>query len=155
MKNENETSRTGRDSRAFGLLDKYRRILQNNDYLISSLEVMEKISEPSVSQRARIQELDERLIPDGIREERDLGGLLRPLVAELQNDGTTAAMRRKAVIELRYFSLLEWAQIAETLFPDDYADANKKRQRYLIRQAFRYHTAALEQLDELLRDRGL
>lgn len=155
MKNENETAGTCRDSRAFGLLDKYRRILQDNDYLISTLDVMEKIPSPSVSQRARIKELEERLIPDGIRAEKDLGGLLRPIVAELQASGSTTEAKRRTVIELRYFSLLGWNQIAEVIYQERWTGATKKQQAVLLRQNYRIHADALEQLDALLRDRGL
>ena len=133
------------------LLNEYRAILQNNDHMISGLEVMQKIPEPTISQRTRIKELEDHLIPDGIRKEKDLGARIRPLVEQLQGEGSLAEIRRRTVIELRYLSLLEWQQIAEALYPDEGEEANTKRRRYLIRQAFRYHAAAVEQLDELLR----
>ena len=140
-----------RTSEAARTLNEYRATLQNNDYLISGLEVMQKIPEPSISQRARMKELEDHLIPDGIRKEKDLGARIRPLVEQLQGEGSLAEIRRRTVIELRYLSLLEWQQIAEALYPDEWEEANTKRRRYLIRQAFRYHSAAVEELDELLR----
>ena len=146
------TSAAGeRQTEAARLLNEYRAILQNNDHLISGLEVMQKIPEPTISQRARMKELEEQLIPDGIQKEKVLGVRIRQIVAGLQGEGSLPEIRRRTVIELRYLSQLEWPQIAEALYPDEWDEAPLKRRKYLIRQAFRYHAAALEQLDELLR----
>jgi len=139
------------NTEAARLLNEYRAILQNNDHMISGLEVMQKIPEPTISQRARMKELEEQLIPDGIQKEKELGARIRQLVAGLQGEGSLPEIRRRTVIELRYLSQLEWPQIAEALYPDEWDEAPLKRRKYLIRQAFRYHASALDQLDELFR----
>ena len=140
-----------RTSGAARLLNEYRAILQNNDYLISGLEVLQKIQEPTISQRARMKELEEKLIPEGIQKEKDLGAKIRPLIETLQRDGSIVGVKRRAVIELRYFSLLGWDQVTEALFSDRWEDLTIKERSNCRQQVFRHHAAALDQLDELLR----
>jgi len=133
------------------LLNEYRAILQNNDHMISGLEVMQKIPEPTISQRARMKELEEQLIPDGIRKEKDLGARIRPLVASLQGEGTPKEMKMRALIELRYFNQLSWEQVAEALFFDRWEEATKSQRLQYLRQTYRLRNHALKELDEILR----
>lgn len=53
-------------------LIEYRAVLLRNDYMISSLDVMKKIPHLSISQQIRMKELEEQLIPEGIKKEREL-----------------------------------------------------------------------------------
>lgn len=140
-----------RNSEASRLLNEYRATLQNNDYLISGLEVMQKIPEPTISQRARMKELEEQLIPEGIQREKDLGAKIRPLIESLQRDGSIVGVKRRAVIELRYLNLLGWDQVTEALYSDHWEDLTIKEKSKYRRMIFRYHAAALDQLDEILR----
>ena len=118
--------------------------------VINNLEIMRKNPEPTISQLARMKELEDQLIPEGIRKEKALGSKLRPLVALLEGEGSLPEIRRRTVIELRFFSLLEWTQIAEALFPDEWSEASQKRRSLLLQRAFRYQRTAIKYLDEFL-----
>ncbi|MEL4106850.1 hypothetical protein AAFA46_08460 [Oscillospiraceae bacterium WX1] len=122
-------------------LKAYADLLEENDLQIRRLEKLEAMEEPSLSQRARIRELRERL-PVAIQMEQSRGATLRDLVDRL------AGPKHRAVLRLRYLDLLTWPKVCEAVF-EDRDDYELKRENYQ-RQTFRIHVEAVKQLDALL-----
>lgn len=137
------------------LLEKYWMTLKGNDIAIAGLETLQRLPDPTNSQRVRMKDLEEKQIPEGIRTEQELGAQLRDLMDEAFRNcpgGPESSAKRRAIIELRYMNLLNWTEVSETIYGEA-ADYDRKKQAYL-RQTFRIHREAVKLLDAALQRRS-
>jgi len=150
-----EASAAPHNSNAAELLEEYRTLLQSNDILIASLDALQQLPDPSHSQVIRMKEIEEIQIPQGIKAEQELGAFIRELIAEVfkgDTGGTWGNAKQRAIIELRYLSLLKWETVNEVLNGEAPDFILKKP--YYLRQTYKAHRAAIDNMDAALQRRS-
>lgn len=128
-------------------LSEYRNIVLENDSLIRSLDFLKDQDEISPSQYSRIDELEKTIIPEAIKKEKAAKEEIDKCINRTKNE-TTLSPFSLSIIELRYFSALEWPDVAAALYSTAWSNATKTEKASYMNRIFKQHSRTLSAIEK-------
>lgn len=141
-KNDNQTH-------IYKVLTEYRRIVLENDNLIKSLDYLKRLTEKSPSQYYRIDELEKTIIPSAIEREQDAKKEIDKYIERAKSNPLFSPFSL-SIIELRYFSALEWPEVAAAIFQTTWSESTKSEKARYLNKIYKQHSRTLSVIEKAL-----